>query len=71
MNFRKLAVLLGIGLSYAGSAAAHHSAAQFDTSKQITIEGTVTRYDWRNPHVYMSVRTRGADGNLRDQQIEA
>jgi hypothetical protein len=35
----------------------HHSAAAFDTSKQVVIEGTVTEFNWRNPHSYLSVRT--------------
>ena len=36
-------------------AAAHHSAAMFDTSKQVTIAGEITKFDWRNPHVYMAM----------------
>ena len=55
----------------AAPVAAHHSAAQFDTSKQVTVEGVVTRYDWRNPHVYMSVRVVGPDGQEFEQEIEA
>lgn len=40
-------------------AAAHHSAAAFDTSKQIMVEGVVTEFAWRNPHSYLTVRTDG------------
>jgi hypothetical protein len=52
-------------------ASAHHSAALFDTSKQVAIEGVVTKYDWRNPHVYMSIRTSDPTGAAVDQEIEA
>jgi hypothetical protein len=36
---------------------AHHSAAMFDTSKEIMVEGVVTEYAWKNPHSYLTVRT--------------
>jgi len=34
---------------------AHHSFAMFDTSNPITISGTVTAFEWTNPHVYIEV----------------
>jgi Family of unknown function (DUF6152) len=43
-------------------ASAHHSQAMFDTSKEILIEGTVARFDWVNPHMYLIVETKGPDG---------
>jgi hypothetical protein len=43
-------------------AAAHHSQSMFDTSKEIVIEGTVSRFDWVNPHMYIVVATTGPDG---------
>ncbi len=70
MNVRVLGLLCA-GVLGCGSANAHHSAAMFDTSKQISVAGVVTRYQWRNPHVYMTVRTRGPNGTAVDQDIEA
>jgi hypothetical protein len=33
---------------------AHHSVpGQFDTSKPITLKGTVSRIEWINPHIYV------------------
>jgi len=52
-------------------AAAHHSPARFDTTKQIVLTGTVADYSWRNPHVYMAIETQGPDGKPLVQQIEA
>jgi hypothetical protein len=52
-------------------AAAHHSAALFDTATEIVLEGVITKYSWRNPHVYMAIRTTGADGAPVEQEIEA
>ena len=34
---------------------AHHSFAMFDTANPITISGTVTAFEWTNPHVYIEV----------------
>lgn len=48
-------------LAVAGTAAvpmwAHHSAAMFDSSKEILVEGVVTEYQWKNPHSYLTVKT--------------
>ena len=41
---------------------AHHSQAMFDQSQEILIEGTVARFDWVNPHMYLIVETTGPDG---------
>jgi hypothetical protein len=46
----------------AASASAHHSQSMFDTTKEILIEGTVERFDWVNPHMYLLVATKGPDG---------
>ncbi len=44
-----LGVLLAFGA--AGSALAHHSfGAEFDQDNPIVLDGTVTRFDWLNPH---------------------
>lgn len=63
-------VLLCATLS-APAAVAHHSAAQFDTSAEIVIEGTVSKYDWKNPHVYMAIEARDGRGATYIQEIEA
>jgi len=47
---------------FALPAFAHHSQAMFDTSQEILITGTVSRFDWVNPHMYLIVETTGPDG---------
>jgi hypothetical protein len=54
-----------------GPTAAHHSPAQFDLSQDVTIEGTIREFSWRNPHVYIELDVAGADGQVVTQQIEA
>ena len=36
-----------------GVASAHHSMAGYDSNKQITLQGVVSEYTWRNPHVWV------------------
>lgn len=43
---------------------AHHSMSMFDNSQEILIEGTVARFDWKNPHMYVIVEAKGPDGEL-------
>lgn len=53
MTVRAIAVTLL--LWPAAAAVAHHSAAIFDPAQTVTVEGTVERYEWANPHVYLHV----------------
>ncbi len=48
-----LAVLVGL---WACGALAHHSNIAFDTKKVVEVRGKVVRYDWRNPHVYLTIQ---------------
>ena len=41
--------------SLPAAVAAHHSTAEFDYSKQLTIEGKVKEVQWTNPHVWIQV----------------
>ena len=47
---------------FGAPALAHHSQAMFDTSKEVLIKGTVERFEWTNPHMYLVVRTVDKDG---------
>ena len=43
-------------------ALAHHSFALFDRSKLTTLSGTVREWKWANPHTWLTVVVRKADG---------
>ena len=51
-------------------AEAHHSRALYDTSQEVVIEGTVVSLEWRNPHVSLTVESKGADGTAVRREIE-
>src|SRR5690606_29323897 len=52
-------------------AAAHHSAAPFDLTKQITLSGTVERWQWANPHAWLYIKVAKADGTTEIWGLEA
>jgi hypothetical protein len=44
---------------------AHHGrGASFDMNKQLTLKGTVSRVDWRNPHVVIHMDVKDAAGTV-------
>jgi hypothetical protein len=51
-------------------AGAHHSRALYDSSQEVVIEGTVSKLEWRNPHVLLTVETKGADGATVLREVE-
>ena len=55
---RLLAGALAIVMAVAAGAArlgAHHSFAMFDTANRVTLTGTVTQFQWTNPHAYIEI----------------
>jgi hypothetical protein len=40
-------------LTVVNSASAHHSYAMFDHSRTVTLEGSVAKVEWVNPHVFV------------------
>jgi len=52
-------------------ASAHHSAAMFDLSKQVSFHGTVEKWLWANPHSWLYVRVEKADGSEEIWGFEA
>ena len=50
---------------------AHHSpAAQYDPSKSLTLEGTVTKFEWTNPHTWLHMDVKQPDGTTVSWAIE-
>ena len=47
---------------------AHHSFAMFDRKAEIVLTGTVTQFQWKNPHTYIQLLS---DKDKQDWTIEA
>jgi hypothetical protein len=49
---------------------AHHSFAVFDHTQTFTVTGTVTRFQWTNPHGFLEIDYRAADETTKHYTIE-
>ena len=49
---------------------AHHSFAMFDNTREVWLEGTVTEFQWTNPHTWIQIMVTGADGTQVEWSLE-
>jgi len=61
---------MAAALLVSAGARAHHSFAMFDHDHQIKVEGTVTHFQWTNPHVYIDLDSRNDQGDAKHYTIE-
>jgi hypothetical protein len=59
-----LAMLPGV------AAHAHHSFAMFDHVNRVTLAGTVTQFQWTNPHVFIELDVPDGNGGIKHYSIE-
>jgi hypothetical protein len=58
-------------LSLGGSAYAHHGfVSWFDMARSTTVKGTVTSFDWTNPHAYIYLNVKDEKGNIEKWSAE-
>ncbi len=55
-------VAIALALVIATPVSGHHSSSIYDTNTLISIEGTVTKFDLKNPHTYIQIETVDAEG---------
>jgi len=72
MRLKQAVLVAGIGLLAAClPLVAHHSfAAEFDSTKAITLQGVVTKLDWMNPHIWIYLDTKDDSGAVAHWQCE-
>lgn len=67
-----LALALTTVIPLAPPALAHHSfAAEYDADKPVTLTGSVTKMAWINPHSWIYIDVKKADGAVENWAIEA
>ena len=64
-----LMMLLGF-VSMAPPLSAHHSRAMFDVDTFISVEGVVTKVEWRNPHMWITLDVPTPDGKTESWGFE-
>ena len=69
-RIRCLAVLATAVLAATGTAMAHHSFAMFDQTKQINLTGTVSAFEWTNPHAYIEIDVTDETGTPKHWSVE-
>jgi WD40 repeat protein len=62
-------VLMAVGL-LAVPLSAHHGAASFDNTKELTLKGTVTEWTWSNPHCFLKFDAMDETGTVRNWVVE-
>jgi hypothetical protein len=66
-----LLIAFAAGLVLASSPAfAHHSTAEYDMTALTSVKGTVTGFEWSNPHAYIHIDVKDDKGNLVEWTAE-
>ena len=69
---KRLSSLAALCLALAPAAAsAHHSfAAQYDANQPVTLQGSITKVEWMNPHTYFYVDVADDKGKVANWAVE-
>lgn len=62
-------IVVGVVL-FSVRASAHHGVAGYDMTKTITVHGTVTKFEWSNPHCVIHMDAKNAGGEVQNWTIE-
>jgi hypothetical protein len=68
MNRRTIVAVAAAALLSAGSSFAHH-AWPIDRSKEVTVKGTVTAFNWSNPHVMIDLEVKTDAGRIEKWNV--
>jgi len=67
--FRLLVVAAGFALA-SSSISAHHGITNYDMKKTIVLTGTITAFDWGNPHCLVHVDVMDDNGHFQHWTLE-
>ncbi len=58
-----------VGILAAASPLLAHHSWPVDMSREVTVKGTVTEYNWGNPHVMIGLEVRADDGTIEKWSV--
>ena len=67
---KKMMTVVLVALVTAGSLLAHHSLANYDTTKAVRVKGTVVSFHEVNPHSFIFLNQTDTDGVTRRWAVE-
>jgi hypothetical protein len=68
---KRLVLAAAIAVLSAATATAHHNmSATFDFNQRVTQTGTLSKVDWRNPHIYLTVDVANDQGQMEAWSFE-
>ena len=72
MKAKRFGVVLAVFgvLVISAPVSAHHGTASFDTTKDLTLKGTVTDWIWANPHCFLKFDAMDETGTVRNWAVE-
>ena len=70
ISLSKWSMAIAAAVLTLGTTLAHHSTAEFDYSKEMTIKGVVKEIQWTNPHSYIQVLVDGPSGETVQWSVE-
>jgi hypothetical protein len=70
MGIRSCLVVVALFLGAGVPVVAHHSFAAFDQSREVTVKGRVAEFQWTNPHAWLVVKGRIANGPDEEWSFE-
>ena len=71
---KRIAYVLGVALALlmtCGHVSAHHGSSNYDMSKSVSVKGTVTKFEFINPHSAIHLEAKDDKGNAEQWLIEA
>ena len=67
---RTIFVVIAFAVLFSSSLLAHHSTSMFAMDSPVTVTSTVKEFRWTNPHAFLVVELKGANGQPEEWLVE-